>query len=98
MLNSIKRINESKKTIEEKKEKVEEIRVENETLKKELNLVSSELYVEMQLRDKLGLAREGEIVVSMPEDDVLKRLVRTNEIEEDVLPKENWEKWLDLFI
>lgn len=74
--------------------KVEKLRQENQELKSQLEYVSSPSFIEKEAREKLGLAKEGEQVVVLPEN-----------VEEIVLPKEeekpeelpNWKKWLKLF-
>lgn len=77
--------------------RVENLKEENEKLKKELEKIESEAYVEFQARDKLGLAKEGEIVVVLPDDEILRKIAPQIEDEEEVLPDPTWKKWLKLF-
>lgn len=79
-------------------ETVRKLEETNTELKKELELVESEEYAEKQLRDKLGLSREGEIVVVLPDDELLRRLAPEPEEEEETLPDPNWKRWLKLFL
>ncbi len=93
-------VNEKKidEKISTKEKQVESIKKENEELEKELERVKGEGFVEKQLRDKLGLAREGEIVVVLPDDEILRKFAPKYEEEEDELAPPNWKKWLNLFI
>ena len=84
--------------IKNEEKKVEVLRKEKEELEKEVAEVESDAYVEKQLRDKLGLAKEGEIVLILPEDEILRKIAPILEEEEDLLPDPTWKKWLKLFI
>lgn len=83
--------------IGEAEDKVVKLEDVNSSLRDEIERVATEQYVEKQLRDNLGLAKEGEIVVVLPEDEVLRKLAPKHEIEEETLPDPNWKKWLNLF-
>lgn len=56
-------------------------------------------YLELNARDRLGMAMEGEIVIVLPGEDVLRAMSprRVVEIKEE-LTKANWRKWVELFI
>ena len=84
--------------IERAEEAVRKLEEGNVQLNEELKLIESEEYAEKQLRDKLGLSREGEIVVILPEEEVLKKLAPEIDEEEERLPDPNWKKWLNLFL
>lgn len=94
---NIIRINRAGKKIDEAQVRVEELKKENEELKGKIESLKSEEYKEKQLRDKLGLAKEGEIVVVLPDEEVLRKLAPKRVIEEDVLPAPNWKRWYKLF-
>ncbi|MFZ5366071.1 MAG: FtsB family cell division protein [Patescibacteria group bacterium] len=84
------------KSKEQEKEqlKLEKLEIKNEELKKQLEYVKSQEFVEKQAREKLGLAREGEVVVILPEN--VGELVKPKEEKkEEELP--NWKRWLKLF-
>lgn len=83
--------------IERERRKVEDLKQENELLRKEVEKVTSDTHIEKQLRDKLGLAKEGEYVVVLPDDEIVKKLAPRLVFEEDTKPLENWRKWLLLF-
>ena len=44
------------------------------------------------------MAKEGEIVVILPDEHILRKLAPDREIEEEVLPDPNWKKWMKLFL
>lgn len=80
-----------------KEEKIKKIEVKNEEIKKKLEEVKSEEYIEKKFRDDLGLAKEGEIVFILPDEEILKSLVPRLPDEEETLPDPIWKKWLKLF-
>lgn len=83
--------------IKKAKERVLSLRKENEGLQERLSETQSEVYIEKQLRDKLGLAKPGEVVVVLPDEEILKRIGSKPLEEEDFLPDPTWKKWLKLF-
>jgi len=77
---------------------LEESRQKQEELKEELSRVTSDFYKEKQARDKLGLARDSDVVIVLPGEDLLRRLSPRIAIQEDIkLPEPNWKKWIGLF-
>jgi len=74
-----------------------ELEKERGKLEQDLSFVKSDEFVEKQLRDKLGLSKEGETILVLPDEETLKRLATATEHEEDRLPDPNWKKWLNLF-
>ncbi|AKM83185.1 hypothetical protein A2422_00495 [Candidatus Woesebacteria bacterium RIFOXYC1_FULL_31_51] len=94
---SIKRIREGDAIIEKTKVKLEKLNEENKKLEEQLKITQSEEFVEKQLRNKLGLAKEGEIVLVLPDNETLKKLAPVIPDEEEVTLKPNWKKWIDLF-
>lgn len=83
--------------VEKTKVKLEKMEIENEKLAEQLQITRSDEYREKQFRDKMGLAKEGEIIVVLPPQDELKRLVPDPPDEFEPKIKTNWQKWLDLF-
>jgi cell division protein FtsB len=74
-------------------EKYDEANSKNEALKRELAQTEQYEYIEKEAREKLGLSREGEVVVILPENT------------KDVIPTptptpvlSNFQKWLKLFM
>jgi cell division protein FtsB len=94
---SISRIDTVNLGIEAVQKRVDKLKEENQRLETKLREVRDIEFVEKQLRDKLGLAKEGEIVIVLPEDEVLRKLAPEIQEEEEVLPDPNWEKWMQLF-
>jgi cell division protein FtsB len=95
---SVVRINKAGDRIQEQEEKVQKLENEKKELEARLNEVKSNEFIEAQLRDKLGLAKEGEIVVVLPDEETVKKFAPHIEEEKEELPPPNWKKWLDLFI
>ncbi|OGZ29632.1 MAG: hypothetical protein A2562_03935 [Candidatus Nealsonbacteria bacterium RIFOXYD1_FULL_39_11] len=61
--------------------------------------LKSDEFIEGEIRDKLGYTREGEVLLILPPNDVLLKLVNLNwEIEGDIKkPIPNWKKWYETF-
>ncbi|HLD92468.1 MAG TPA: septum formation initiator family protein [Patescibacteria group bacterium] len=97
LIKSLKRINEGKALVKRNEAKLEKIQKENERLEEQLKIIQSDEFVEKQLRNKLGLVKEGEIVVVLPEADIVKKLSPIIPEEEEVKPKPNWQRWIELF-
>ncbi|KKQ53081.1 hypothetical protein A2865_04295 [Candidatus Woesebacteria bacterium RIFCSPHIGHO2_01_FULL_39_17] len=98
LFRSISKTKQNALLIKKERDRVEALSKEKQRLEEELQKVHSEEYIEKQLRDKLGLAKEGEIIVILPEDSVVRKFAPKVEEEEEVLPDPNWKKWLQLFI
>jgi cell division protein FtsB len=98
LMRNILKISEAKKKIEKERIKVENLKKENEELERKLQETSGIEFMEKQLRDKLGLAKEGEIVIVLPEEKVLEQLVPQIPEEEETLPDPIWKRWLKLFL
>ncbi|OGM19890.1 hypothetical protein A2686_01470 [Candidatus Woesebacteria bacterium RIFCSPHIGHO2_01_FULL_38_10] len=91
------RLRQSNLSIKDAGESVGNLEKESERLKKDLEAVKSEAYVEKQIREKLGLAKEGEVVIVLPDEDTLRKLAPDYTEEEETLPDPNWRRWLKLF-
>ena len=84
------------KEVEKEQLKLEELQIKNEELKRQLEYVKSAEFLEKEAREKLGLAREGEVVVILPEN--LEELISANQPKISVNQEiPNWKKWLKLF-
>jgi len=97
LVRNILRISQAEDRVGEVRQRVESLSQENRELKGELEKVESEAYVEFQARDKLGLTREGEIVVVLPDEEILRKIAPRIEEEEETLPDPTWQRWLKLF-
>ncbi|OGE14168.1 hypothetical protein A3F00_05305 [Candidatus Daviesbacteria bacterium RIFCSPHIGHO2_12_FULL_37_11] len=71
------------------------LEVKNKELKEKLEEVKNPDFIETQARDKLGLVREGEILVIIPQEKIDSILGLTKKAEEVRL--QNWKGWLKLF-
>ncbi len=97
LFKSVSRIKVGNAVIEKTKVKIEKSEAENEKLADQVKITQSEEYMEKQLRNKMGLAKEGEIILVLPEPDIVKKLSPQIPIEEEIKPKSNLQKWMELF-
>jgi len=97
LIRNVIKISQAGKVVGEASLRVEILKEENLKLQERLSEVQGEAYVEKELRDKLGLAKEGETVLVLPEEDIVRSLAPKLTEEEETLPDPNWKKWLKLF-
>ncbi len=97
LFRNVLRINKARAKIQKTRERIEEIKRTNEELEAKLAFVKGEEFVEKQIRDKLGLAKEGEVIVILPDPELVKKLAPVRYEEEESLPDPNWKKWAKLF-
>lgn len=83
--------------IEKEKVKISKMEADNMNLQKQIEETQDPVFIEKQIRNKLGLAREGEGIVVLPSPEILRKLAPKFETNEDVLPPHIWEKWYNLF-
>lgn len=76
--------------VEKEEQKLEQLKQENEKLKNELAYKKSDRFQEEEIRNKLGLAKEGEEVVVVPGNDDQKTEIS---LERQL---SNWKKWKNL--
>lgn len=89
-INSFKRILSLRGTsqrVEEEEQQLDKLRSENEILRQELAYKKSQRFVEEEIRNKLGMAKEGEEVFVVPQEDKNKE----ETVNERQIP--NWRKW-----
>jgi len=99
LFRNIIKIKNAKQQIKSAKNQLTELNDNQDKLKEDLDLIQSQQYLDKEAHDKLNLVHEGEVVLVLPEDDVLRRLSpRTQKQEEEMRPLTNWEAWLELFI
>lgn len=82
----------------ESQAKINKIKEENDKLEREIAQAQGEAFIERQVRDKLGLVREGEAIVVLPDEETLRKLAPKIPEDADTLPDPIWRKWLKLFI
>lgn len=94
---SVKRINEGNDLIQKSQSKLMKAEEENKKLEEQVKIVQSDEFIEKQLRNKLGLVKEGEMVIVLPEAEIVKKLSPVIPEEEVIRPKPNWQRWWELF-
>lgn len=77
--------------IKERQNALLRVEAENKKLKDQLSQVQSPEFIERQAREKLGLVKEGETVVFLPEASAS----ASQSASTQNLP--NWKKWIRLF-
>lgn len=98
LFRNISNVKKVEKKIADKEKEVQAVKKEQEDLQKKLEYTQSQEFIEKQLRDKLGMAKTGEIVLVLPPPEVLRNMAPKYSEEEAVLPDPNWKRWLKLFI
>lgn len=85
------------KALDEAGVMVEELKREQEELLKTKEKIESDEFIEKEARERLGLAKEGETVVVLPEEEILKKLAP--KLEPDAFPEELpiWKRWVEIF-
>lgn len=94
---SINRMTIVKKEIQARKMAISKIESENRELERKIIEAQSQEYIEKEIRNKLGLAKEGEVVVVLPDVDTLRKIA-PEFTDEDLKPDPNWKKWMMLFM
>jgi len=79
-------------------EKVAKMQKENTELQNRVLLTQSEEFMEKEIRNKLGLVKSGEVVVVLPDAEILKQLAPVQPQDGESLPEPNWKRWLGLFL
>jgi cell division protein FtsB len=97
-IKNIGRVGSINSTVQKEKEKIEKMREENTQLEAEIAQTQGEAFIEKQIRDRLGFAKEGESIVILPDSEILRKLAPQIALEENTLPDPNWKKWLKLFM
>ena len=87
----------AKNRITDAEEQVEKLEEEQVKLEEQLKLVETDEFVEREARDKLLLAKEGEVVVLLPPGGGIENVELKMENQEEENLK-NWKKWLELFM
>jgi cell division protein FtsB len=90
----IRRMNDEVKSRENQ---LARLKKEEGELKEKYEEITSSEYMEKQLRNNLNLAKDNEIILVLPDDEILKKLVPPDVQEEGYDMRPNWKKWLDVF-
>ncbi len=96
IFSGVKRISSFRGTsqkVDEAQAELEQLKKENEDLKRELQYKSSEGFAEGEIRNKLGMVKQGEteVIITKPEEQKAE-----GGSQQDQIP--NWQKWRDLFL
>ncbi|MBU1326534.1 septum formation initiator family protein [Patescibacteria group bacterium] len=87
--------------VRERKDVLTQLQKENEELHRKLDDVQSQEFVEKEARNKLGLVKEGETIIIMPNDPSAgsgqANLQMTNGEKQKEERVPNWQKWWGLF-
>lgn len=81
--------------LQEAVEKLHSLEVKNKELKKKLEFVQTADFIEREARDKLGLVREGETLVVIPDEKI--RLILNQDREKENIRLPNWLGWWRVF-
>lgn len=98
VVRNVSRVMAIKREVQAEKARLTKIEKENKELEVQISKTQSPDFVEKQVRDKLGLVKEGETEVVLPDADTLRKLAPKIAQEEDMLPDPIWKRWLKLFI
>lgn len=85
------------KAIDEAKKRVENLEKEKADLEATKLIVDSSQFVEKEARDKLGYSKEGETVLILPPEDVLRKFAPSFEEERFLEEKPIYKRWIELF-
>ena len=84
--------------VREEQERVEKMQADNAKLQTQIAEAQGSDFIEKQIRDKLGLSKEGEAIVVLPDESIVRSFAPTTTTSEETLPDPNWKKWLKLFM
>lgn len=79
--------------IQDAEKRLEHLREENARLQEQREYTQSEEFREREIRDKLGLAKEGEAVVILPKENDENSKLETRSSKQ----RPNYQKWWNLF-
>jgi len=85
-------------TIERAQKDNDKLQQEITKLRDDLKNTQSEEFIERQLRDGLGMAQKGEVIIVMPDEEYVRSLAPKMETEEIEAEKPNWQKWVEVFL
>lgn len=91
LTHSITDLDKRGEVVEEARARLQKVQEENNRLNEEAEYVQSTQFVEEQARNKLNMARPGEIVAMVPKPSPTATPTPTTP------PKANWELWAEAF-
>lgn len=96
-IKNINRVITIRKEVEKERAKVEKMEADNAKLQAQILEAQGQEFIDAQIRNKLGLTKEGETVVVLPEASLVRSLAPSFGRNEEVLPDPNWLQWKKLF-
>jgi len=90
----IKKIN---KEVDDRVNKLAELQKEKEKMQKKYEEVTSQEYMETQLRNQLNMSKSNEIILVLPEDELLRKLSPTDGDENEIDTMPNYLRWAEVF-
>jgi cell division protein FtsB len=94
---NLNKVSSIKKQVEAERQKVEKMRAENAELQAKITEAQGMEYIDKQMHDELGLSKDGEVVVVLPEESVVRSFAPPVSTDVETLPEPNWMKWKKLF-
>ncbi len=94
---NINRVGSIKKQVEGERQKVAKMEADNAKLQTQIQEAQGQDFIDKEIRNKLGLSKEGEAIVVLPEESIVRGLAPSQVSSEDSLLDPNWKKWLKLF-
>ena len=94
---NIRKIGLIRERIEQERMVVAKMEAENKKLQEKILATQDLNFLEREARNKLGFIKEGEVVVVLPDEEILKKLAPQAQIIENEGLDPNWKQWLKLF-
>lgn len=95
---NVQNLSKSNLRIQEAQEKVEKLEMENKELARKKEMSEKVEFKESQIRDRLDMVKEGEIIVILPDAETVKKFATAKSSVEVERQIPNWQKWLNLFL
>ena len=96
LVREIMRFSKSGERLKQAQEQVEQLKVKNWQLKQEKQYRESDDFAEKEIRDKLMMAKEGELVVVLPQE-IIQKIASSSASEEGKVELPAWRQWWSLF-
>lgn len=99
LVKNISRVFDARERVHKEALRLEKAQEKNAELLRQVAKVQSGAYVEKQAYEKLGLVKDTEIVLVLPEEEVLRKLSPHIEDKQNITESiPNWKKWIDLLL
>lgn len=91
------KLRQAREIISEASREVSELESKKSILQKQLESAEKDIFVEQKVRNELGLSKEGEYVLVLPEENLVRSLAPNIDQQTEHVPLSNLEKWRLLF-